>query len=531
MFNGDFYPSPVEVIEQMTFGLDLYGKNILEPSAGKGNIIDYCKEQGAKVYACEINPDLAIIAAKKANKFIKNDFLDVTSGEISHIDIILMNPPFSADEKHVIHAYNIAPEGCTIVSIVNSNTLRNNYTTSREVLSRLIKDYGKSQNIGSAFSDSERKTDVEVSIVTIYKPRTTKDTEFDGFFDMNNEGESDGIESGLMTFNEIRDTVNRYIGAVKMFDSVIQSASEINKLISPINSFANISFGAFMEDRDRRHELREISRTTFKKELQKSAWREVFGKLKLEKYLTQKVKEDLNKFIESQENVPFTMGNIYRMMQLIIGTHQSRMNQILCLAFDTICEFSNENNTYGEGWKTNANFLVKQRFIHPHICEYDTRWPSENLKVHYRYADKMDDIIKALCLITGENYEDHIDLRNYFDYPYHLQRKDGTLLGSNKYCYQTRERAQFAANQMLKEGIEVSVYQVGKEWGKWHDWGFFRVRGYKKGTMHFEFKDENVWALFNQKVAEIRGWKVIAKAKKQAKKDRPCDDYIHNKRH
>lgn len=126
----------------------------------------------------------------------------------------------------------------------------------------------------------------------------------------------------------------------------------------------------------------------------------------------------------------------------------------------------------------------------------------------------MDGIIKALCLITGENYEDHIDLNNYFSYPYHLQTKDGKLLGSYKYCYQTREKAQFAANQMLKEGIEVSVYQVGREWGKWHDWGFFRVRGYKKGTMHFEFKDESIWALFNQKVAEIRGWKVIAKAKR-----------------
>ncbi|MDR2888097.1 MAG: DUF4942 domain-containing protein [Bacteroidales bacterium] len=43
------------------------------------------------------------------------------------------------------------------------------------------------------------------------------------------------------------------------------------------------------------------------------------------------------------------------------------------------------------------------------------------------------------------------------------------------------------------------------EWGQWYEWGFFRIRGYKKGTMHFEFTDENVWELFNRRVAETKG--------------------------
>jgi hypothetical protein len=34
MFNNDFYPTPKEVIETMLQGLDLYGKNVLDPSAG-----------------------------------------------------------------------------------------------------------------------------------------------------------------------------------------------------------------------------------------------------------------------------------------------------------------------------------------------------------------------------------------------------------------------------------------------------------------------------------------------------------------
>ena len=50
--------------------------------------------------------------------------------------------------------------------------------------------------------------------------------------------------------------------------------------------------------------------------------------------------------------------------------------------------------------------------------------------------------------------------------------------------------------------------------------GFFRIRGYKKGTMHFEFIDEDVWAKFNQAVANVKGWQlpqnVRAKKKKAA---------------
>lgn len=38
--------------------------------------------------------------------------------------------------------------------------------------------------------------------------------------------------------------------------------------------------------------------------------------------------------------------------------------------------------------------------------------------------------------------------------------------------------------------------------------GFFKIRGFKKGTMHFEFLDEEVWARFNMEVARIRGWQL-----------------------
>lgn len=52
----------------------------------------------------------------------------------------------------------------------------------------------------------------------------------------------------------------------------------------------------------------------------------------------------------------------------------------------------------------------------------------------------------------------------------------------------------------------------GRFWpGEWYEWGFFRFRAYKKGTVHFEFLDEDVWAAVNARYAKIKG-QVLPKA-------------------
>lgn len=93
--NGIFILPPKEVISRMMMGEDVAGKVILEPSAGSGNIIEWLKEAGAKeVIACEINADLQKIIGKKC-RLIGDDFLKLRAEDISHIGMIVMNPPFS----------------------------------------------------------------------------------------------------------------------------------------------------------------------------------------------------------------------------------------------------------------------------------------------------------------------------------------------------------------------------------------------------------------------------------------------------
>ena len=188
----------------------------------------------------------------------------------------------------------------------------------------------------------------------------------------------------------------------------------------------------------------------------------------MEKYVTTKVLEDMNRMVERQTHIPFTMHNVFRVLEAIVFTHRDRMNQVLVEAFDHICSFSAENSTAGEKWKTNSDYMVNRRFIVPRICDYDARWPSAYVKIAYYgggYARDIDDVVKAMCYLTGCNYDDFSSLNDF-------------------------------------------VSRLTMNWGQWYEWGFFRIRGYKKGTMHFEFVREEDWVKFNIEVARIKGWQL-----------------------
>ena len=181
MFNKDFFPTPANVIKKMIQGEDMQNNTILEPSAGKGDIVDYLQDLGGNVIACENNEDLRVILESKC-RVIESDFLKLTGDKISHIDYIVMNPPFSADENHILHAYEIAPAGCKIIALCNYSTIANPHTNSRKQLVSIIENLGTVENLGDCFKDAERKTGVEIGLIRIQKTGQKKSDEFSGFF-------------------------------------------------------------------------------------------------------------------------------------------------------------------------------------------------------------------------------------------------------------------------------------------------------------------------------------------------------------
>jgi hypothetical protein len=306
---------------------------------------------------------------------------------------------------------------------------------------------------------------------------------------MNDDQEEQVNGSGIMQHNDIREIVNRYVGAVKMFDSVMDSNQAINNMIKPISAGLGIEFGALSTYG---RSSSTITRDTFKKELQKSSWRSVFNKMNMQKYVTSNVMSDINKFVEQQQNIPFTMKNIYKMVEIIVGTHSGRMDQVLVDAFDRICSLSYDNSEAGEKWKTNSDYKINKRFIDNYITEYDKRWPTDTVRISIfrrRSSETLiDDVVKALCFITGKRYEEVMKPHYHTDYSSSVNDLH-TFFNCNKIPW--------------------------GQWAKWND--FFKVRGYKKGTMHYEFLSEDVWMEFNRRVAKIKGWAIPKKTDKKKK--------------
>ncbi|NCX93765.1 MAG: DUF4942 domain-containing protein [Gammaproteobacteria bacterium] len=508
MFNADFYPTPPEVIDQMLYGLDLQNKVVLEPSAGKGDIVDACIGSGAAmVVACERDTNLRKILQSKC-KVIADDFMTVSADQVSHIHAIVMNPPFSADEHHILHAWQIAPEGCDIVALCNAQTLANSYTAARKQLSLIVRENGTVVDLGECFSTAERSTYVKVSLIRLRKPGEGNECEFNGFF-MEEEPEQQG--NGIMQYNVVRDLVNRYVAAVKLYDSQLQLGVQMNGLISSFFS----SKMAFMCTADKA----PVNRNDFKKELQKSAWAWVFDKMNMQKYATSGLKKDINKFVEQQEHIPFTMRNIYRMLEIVAGTHSSRMDRAIIEVFDKLTTHYHENRYQVEGWKTNSHYLVNKKFIMPYFAEHtvagnvSARWKSPSV-------DLIDDMVKALCFLTGTRYEDTLRTFDRFTERCFIKingkyQKDEHHHGPKAYTYATVDEA---ANKLRSNGETDVVVVDGMTWGRWAEWDFFTVKVFHKGTAHFVFKDVSVWALFNQHVARIKGYPLPESVKKNVKK-------------
>lgn len=479
MFNKDFYPTPVSVIEEMLFGISIDDKVILEPSAGKGNIVDYLRLHGAKkVIACEKEKDLQKILATKC-KVISENFFDVQASDISHCNLIVMNPPFSCDEKHILHAWSIAPKGCHVVSLCNANTIENPTYKVRVELKTIVEAYGTYQNIGNAFSGSERSTDAQIGLIRMFKPSEQATNEFEGFF--LDEDEEEVQENGIMQYDFIRDLVNRYVASVRLYDKQLELAVQMNNLTSQFYS-SKFSFQCLEEEKPK-------NRAEYKKDLQKSAWNYIFNKMNMRKYATKGLKEDINKFVEQQHHIPFTMRNIYVMLNTIIGTQYQRMDKALEEVFDKLTTHYHDNRWNLEGWKTNSHYLVNKKFILPGMI-YDALYQKSYLDVSWSKSnvELIEDFQKALCFVTGEDYNQCIEFYSFVNYT------------------------------ETEESIEKKSFHkdyIKRDYGTWYDWGFFRFKAFKKGTIHFEFKNEKVWGMFNQRIAKIKGFPLPENIKKK----------------
>lgn len=177
-----FFPTPSAVVSVMLEQAgDLTGKTVLEPSAGKGNLVQAAFRAGAGgVVAFEHVPKLADyianhVAVPHGRVMIAQcvDFLGQHPPTThARVDVVLMNPPFERDAapKHVLHALLWLKPGGRLVSVMPANWAEK---SSADPLYAAVDALGLSltetEVDGAAFNgaDSFRQTAVRTSIVVI----------------------------------------------------------------------------------------------------------------------------------------------------------------------------------------------------------------------------------------------------------------------------------------------------------------------------------------------------------------------------
>ena len=455
MFNPDFYPTPPEVAALMLDPLDLRGKTVLEPSAGKGDLVRECLARGAaEVIWCEPEKQLRSIlyGTNGQHVYLLNDFLKAQANVVSHIDLIVMNPPFSADEAHILHAWEIAPPGCEIVALCNWSTCEGTYRRLQLQLAHLVDAYGSKEHLGECFTTAERPTRVSVGMVRLTKPGTKPSgDEFDGFFLGPDDIEAQG--EGIIPYRRSRDIVNRYVKACRTYDQQVEAGVRLRTVL---DGFFGQELGLQVTV-----EGAPVTRNRFRKDLQKAAWKHVFAEFLPAQMATSQLAKDINAFVEQQSRIPFTERNLYRMLQIVAGTQEQRVDRAVEEAIDSLTRHTKKNRYGVEGWVTNSGYMLNRRFIRSCMAEPSHFNPHlVRVKTYGGQSDEIRDMIKALCFITGRPFEEVAQPER----------------GDNTY-----------------------------EPGEWYEWGFFRFRPYKKGTVHFEFLDDEVWAAVNARYARIKG--------------------------
>tara|TARA_R110000764_G_scaffold216189_3_gene303051 strand:- start:3920 stop:11833 length:7914 start_codon:yes stop_codon:yes gene_type:complete len=165
-----YFPTPKELVDQMIDYADIQpGHEVLEPSAGKGNIAQeiIAAAPDAILEVVEYNSGLRAILEAKGYNVVGNDFLEVTK----NYDRIVMNPPFEnfQDIEHVQHAFSLLKPGGKLVAIMGAGVKnsRKKAVEFREWLDN-AGSYIEDLPDGS-FKTSDRPTGVSTVMVTIEK--------------------------------------------------------------------------------------------------------------------------------------------------------------------------------------------------------------------------------------------------------------------------------------------------------------------------------------------------------------------------
>lgn len=458
MFHDEFYPTPLPVVQRMvaplvaklngrrSFKLD--GFTILEPSAGKGNILDalvtYYNANIERLYAVEINPELRLLLAGKGYRVIGADFLEYD--DAYHFDYVIMNPPFSKGVEHLLHAWDVAGAGGQVVCLLNSETIRNPHTEQRKLLLRTIEKHGHYEYIGQVFTDAERKTGVDCAVVWLDKPAASRSYFEGATFAQDAKADDPEFEANpLVQSNQFEALVQRYKAAARLLVERYRLESEFNFYTEGIVKEL---------DRPKSPKLNDALNA-----LKASFWQYIFDRTKLGEITTSQFQAQFREQSAKMAQMQFSVDNIAEVLEMFLANREGIVHECIVNVFEEATRFHKDNTSHTEGWKTNKSWKVAPKIILPYGVEF-SKWGSWGGA--WKRRDFYRDLDKALCLLDGKKYAEIDRLDDVIDKRLNALNADSRLDYQEAFC---------------------STY--------------FEIRLFKKGTVHLKFRDKALLDRFN----------------------------------
>lgn len=528
----EFYPTPEDMVEKMLSYINL-GKihTILEPSAGTGNILREIAKSKSSDYkdnfnvdCLEIDNNLRQILKYNFSKERENDISskieqltptrswdrnihDYVYEEISesqkielealrcesrhffkngiHIvgddflafhtnkkyDLIIMNPPFSNGEKHLLKAIEMQEKGGQIVCLLNAQTLLNPFSNERKALVNKLEQYDASiEYINGAFSNAERSTDVDIALVYISIPDKTNyySDILDNLKKAQQYSEKEYEATDLTINDYIKSTVQRYNLDVSLGIKLIEEYKALEPYFK--GSFDdNNYYEKPLLLLDIPESESDLSINKFLRGVRMKYWNALLRNENIMSKFTTELREHYINLVYKLADFDISEFNIKTLIcEMNTQIYQGVENAIVGL-FD---KFTKEYSYYPEcsktihyfnGWKTNKVHKIGKKVIIPFHTYDKYSWNSTGTF----YISKIANMLK--------------DVEKVFDY------FDG--------CDDIHTNIYFVLDKNINMGIAKKI-----------ELKYFYVTIYKKGTVHIEFKDQKLVDRFNIYACQHKNW-------------------------
>ncbi|MBS4195347.1 DUF4942 domain-containing protein [Lederbergia citri] len=468
--NKDFYPTPKELFYKLMNGKRYLAGRILEPSAGKGDLIKYIRElprhNKSRIDAIEKDERLAGLLMSEGITVVWDDFL--TYQTYKEYDYIIMNPPFSNGVDHVLKALELAENQlgyCEIYAILNKETINNAFSAKRQELLRKLDEHGAEiRYVKDGFIDAERKTDVEVALITAkIQKRGAGKSIYDKIPFNTTQANTDELSTALSTYvkqSEVQAKLNDIERLVLEYETACELARKTFEAIRDKESF--FSYIGTVNKRDgevgspfsyvvsNNFTVADLSEEIDR--LRRGYWQLILDTDEFKKMLTNEAIQELNKRLGAAEQMEINLPNIRMLLMAISFNKRDMLVESVVSIFKKITQYhQNQYSTnihYYNGWKTNDAYKINKKIVIPiKWSNFDPAWDFDKDfgRINRDARDFILDLIKALQLIepsvseefktiSEQEFEnDTLRFRMFKNGNIHVWFKDLTLLSQLNY--------------------------------------------------------------------------------------------------